>query len=76
MDQSLQLAIALGRLESRIHALETALERQCGPTEPPQPEPSPTAQEEGAQTGRLLQQGIDNIMSYQWPPKKEEEEQG
>ena len=73
MDLSLQLAMALGRLEGRVRALEITLERQSL-QRPAQPEPCTAEEGDGAQADRLLQQGIDNIMSYQWPPKKEEEE--
>ena len=31
------------------------------------------AEEDARQAERLLQEGIDNIMGYQWPPRREGE---
>ena len=52
-----ELAMKLGSLEARVEQLEKQASVQ--------------AAEASAMTAdKLLQQGIDNIMSYQWPPAK------
>ena len=79
MNKLISLALHVGRLEARLEALEKRLE-----WEPPAPEvhvelghaatrADPKAEEDARQAERLLQEGIDNIMGYQWPPRREGE---
>ena len=68
MNKLISLALHVGRLEARLEALEKRLE-----WEPPAPGADPKAEEDARQAERLLQEGIDNIMGYQWPPRREGE---
>ena len=72
MNKLISLALHVGRLEKRLE------------WEPPAPEvhvelghaatgADPKAEEDARQAERLLQEGIDNIMGYQWPPRREGE---
>lgn len=66
MDSLIELAIYVGRLEQRVKALEEREPKYTvspvfGDTESHTEEKSPD---------KLLQEGIDNIMGYQWPPTK------
>lgn len=71
MDGIIELAIAVGRLEQRVRELEEKLEKK-EEASPPPPVVTPSFGEEDKMTAdKLLQQGIDNIMGYQWPPAKE-----
>lgn len=68
MDGLIDLAIAVGRLENRVQELEKLLSEK-------KPEPAYSinlcGQDDDRMTAdKMLQQGIDNIMSYQWPPTK------
>lgn len=74
MDPLMELTIYVGRLEQRLHELEEKINSGlcCAPftgsgeTEPAEPE------EDGKKSpDKLLQEGIDNIMGYQWPPARE-----
>ena len=76
MNETIALAIYVGRLEARVEALEKKLAERgpvpsvhldLGRTETAGDEKA----EQDAQTAsRLMQEGIDNIMAYQWPPAK------
>ena len=73
MDGLIELAIAVGRLENRVNELEKLLSEQ-------KPEPAPSysinlcgQDDDRMSADKLLQQGIDNIMGYQWPPAKGED---
>ena len=71
MDSMIALAIHVGKLESRIEELERKLlEKSVQPT--------PVAHEveltEEQKEEQKLMEGFDNLMSYQWPPKKDGEE--
>ena len=77
MNKLISLALHVGRLEARLEALEKRLE-----WEPPEVHvelghaatgADPKAEEDARQAERLLQEGIDNIMGYQWPPRREGE---
>lgn len=75
MDGMIDLAIAVGRLEQRVSELEKQLqEARKEPASAPEP---CIATMHGVQVeektdemtaDKLIQQGIDNIMGYQWPP--------
>lgn len=66
MEGIIELAIAVGRLENRVSELEKKLaERPAAPIAP-----DPVANDKMT-PDKLLQQGIDNIMGYQWPPARE-----
>lgn len=78
MDGIVELAVLVGRLEHRIEELEKRLQqiKQPAPQDPPdviatfrgKPVEGPI---DDVTPDKLLQQGIDNIMGYQWPPRKE-----
>lgn len=75
MDGIIELAIAVGRIEQRVSELEKQLqEARKEPVSAPEP---CIATLRGVQaeektdemtTDKLIQQGIDNIMGFQWPP--------
>lgn len=71
MDGMIELAIAVGRLENRVSELEKLMKatKQNIPADPP-PVVTPVFGEKPDEMtpDKLLQQGIDNIMGYQWPP--------
>lgn len=71
MDGMIELAIAVGRLENRVSELERML-RQTKQDVPKDPPPVVTPvfgeKEDEMTPDKLIQQGIDNIMGYQWPP--------
>lgn len=73
MEGIVELARALGRLEQRMDELE-ALVRNPAKEDPGTAGPCiatmvPVEEETDEMTpDKLLQQGIDNIMSHQWPP--------
>ena len=75
MDGIMELAIAVGRLAQRVDMLEALLreknlhtaQREFVQFDQNAPEDGPTSKQD-----KLLQQGIDNIMGYQWPPAKED----
>ena len=69
MDGIIELAIAVGRLEQRVKELE---QRGQGPKYTVSPIFG--QEEDKTVSDRLLQEGIDNIMGYQWPPAKRDEE--
>lgn len=75
MDGLIELAIAVGRLEQRVNELEKQLQ-ETKKEAVPATEPC-IATLRGARVeeksdemtpDKLIQQGIDNIMGYQWPP--------
>lgn len=75
MDGMIELAIAVGRLEQRVNELEKQLqEAKKEPVSAPEPciATMRCVQAEGKADemtpDKLIQQGIDNIMGYQWPP--------
>ena len=68
MNKLISLALHVGRLEARLEALEKRLEWGHAATGA-----DPKAEEDARQAERLLQEGIDNIMGYQWPPRREGE---
>lgn len=71
MDSLIELAIAVGRLEQRIKQLEErnqAAAMNVSPVFGPEEEED----EEKKTADKRIQEGIDNIMGYQWPPAKEE----
>lgn len=74
MDGIIELAIAVGRLENRVSELEKLVRqaKQAAPQDPP-PVVTPVfgEKEEEMTPDKLIQQGIDNIMGYQWPPAGE-----
>lgn len=74
MEGIIALALAVGRLENRVSMLEQAL-LQSNQAERKEPPPSVTPvfgeNSEEMTPDKLLQQGIDNIMGYQWPPVEE-----
>ena len=59
----IELAIRLGKLEARVEALEG--KRRQVPAEPE------TAAEELTESDRKMMEGLENIMSFQWPPRKD-----
>lgn len=67
MDSLIELAMYVGRLEQRIKALE---EREPKYTVSPVFGDTESRTEDEKSTDKLLQEGIDNIMGYQWPPAK------
>lgn len=71
MDGLIELAIAVGRLENRVAELEKMMKED----RPPAPVVAPSfGDNEGKSTAdKLLQEGLDNIMGYQWPPKRADE---
>ena len=66
MDDLISLAIHIGKLEQRIEALEKNSQKNVVF--------APVEEEESVEdnTERLFQQGIDNILGYQWPPVKKD----
>lgn len=65
MEGIIELAIAVGRLENRISELEKKLAERPAPpivVDPPA--------DDKMTPDKLLQQGIDSIMGYQWPPAR------
>lgn len=75
MDGIMELAIAVGRLMQRVDVLEALLqEKNLHTTQRKFVQFDQNASEDGppSKQDRLLQQGIDNIMGYQWPPAKED----
>lgn len=74
MDGIIELAIAVGRLENRVSELERML-RQAKQDVLKDPPPVVTPvfgeKEDEMTPDKLIQQGIDNIMGYQWPPAAE-----
>ncbi len=70
MDGLIELAIAVGRLEARIDALE---KRSYTVDRTPAPEIKASFGDESHEMtpDKRLQEGIDNIMGYQWPPAGE-----
>lgn len=64
MDDLISLAIHIGKLEQRIEALEKNSQKNV--VIPPMEE---TVEDNSE---RLFQQGIDNILGYQWPPVKKD----
>ncbi|OUN12145.1 hypothetical protein [Flavonifractor sp. An9] len=74
MDGMIELAIAVGRLENRVSELEKLIRqsKQVVSQDPP-PVVTPVFGEKEKEMApdKLLQQGIDNIMGYQWPPAEE-----
>lgn len=78
MEGIVELARALGRLEQRMDELE-AFVRNPAKKDPGTAGPCiatmrgvPVEEKTDEMTpDKLLQQGIDNIMSYQWPPAGE-----
>lgn len=70
MDTLIALAIHVGKLEARIETLEKLLEKGEKPAfVAPETEITEEQKEE-----QKLMEGFDNLMSYQWPPKKDGEE--
>lgn len=79
MNEMISLAVYLGKLEARIETLEKRLEglrdaprlqldlRQKADAE------DDLADRDAQLASRLMQEGIDNIMGYQWPTKREAE---
>ena len=53
------------KLESRIEVLERTVLSLCGEIER-------LNEAEDSKRSELLQEGIDNIMAYEWPPKRGE----
>ena len=81
MNELISLAVYVGRLEARLESLEKRLEDRDAPSKVQLGlgHTVPSAADEGADeaaqlASRLMQEGIDSIMSYQWPPKREGEE--
>lgn len=73
MDSLIQLAIALGRLDHRVELLE----KRESVNHIKFPEFSLENMEENEperSASKMIQDGIDNIMGYTWPPKKDGEE--
>lgn len=76
MNEMFSLAVYMGKLEARLEALEKRLE---GMDDAPKVQLGMGHKEEGEDpadkdaqlASRLMQEGIDNIMGYQWPPKRE-----
>lgn len=77
MNEMISLAVYMGKLEARLEALEKRLE---GLNDAPKVQLGLGHKEEGEDdladrdaqlASRLMQEGIDNIMGYQWPPKRE-----
>lgn len=64
------LAIQVGRLEKRVEELEK--QQNSGKSVPVTVNMGEAPAEDKA--GKLLQDGIDNILGYQWPPRKEARE--
>lgn len=78
MDGIIELAIAVGRLEQRVSELEKLLKEerkeQAAVLNPCVATLHGAASEETSDEmtpDKLIQQGIDNIMGYQWPPAAE-----
>lgn len=79
MNEMISLAVYLGKLEARIETLEKRLEglrdaprlqldlRQKADAE------DDLADRDAQLASRMMQEGIDSIMGYQWPPKREGE---
>lgn len=61
------LAFRVGKLEARIEALEKKQGGNAGGEAPEVPEKEREAD-------RMLREGIDNIMGYQWPRRKGDSE--
>ena len=71
MDGMIELAIAVGRLEQRVNELERQLQEAVSAPEPCIATMHGVQVEEKTDEmtpDKLIQQGIDNIMGYQWPP--------
>ena len=75
MDGMIELAIAVGRLENRVSELEKQLkDAKKEPFSAAGPciatfRSVPVEEKTDEMTAdKLIQQGIDNIMGYQWPP--------
>ena len=74
MNKLISLALHVGRLEARLEALEKRQEREVHvELGHAATGADPKAEEDARQAERLLQEGIDNIMGYQWPPRREGE---
>ena len=82
MDCLISLAIHVGKLEARIEFLESALN---GKTQEKTPHFKAEEDEIGGDTERAeeerqaeqrFQEGIDNILGYEWPVRKEKEHEG
>ena len=71
MDGLIELAIAVGRLEQRIKQLEERTQTAAMNVSPVFG-PEEEEDEEKKAADKRIQEGIDNIMGYQWPPAKEE----
>lgn len=70
MDSLIELAMYVGRLEQRVKALEER-DEMTKYTVSPVFGDTESSTENGEKTSdKLLQDGIDNIMAYQWPPAK------
>lgn len=79
MEGIIELAIAVGRLENRISKMENTvadLAKRVSELEK-EPEGRPMLSvsleppaDDKMTPDKLLQQGIDSIMGYQWPPAK------
>lgn len=67
MSELIELAIAVGRLEARIEALE----KRAEPAPAPLVQPSFGEDAHEMTQDKRLQEGLDNIMGYQWPPAGE-----
>ena len=84
MDELISLAIYVGKLEARIEALEKknggaapvslSFSKDVSEAEPEEEICHRVAVEEPDE-GRLMMEGFDNIMAYQWPPKKKDGEE-
>lgn len=73
MDGLIELAIAVGRLENRVQELEKRLLEQKQENAPAYSINLGGQEDDRMSPDKLLQQGIDNIMGYQWPPAKGED---
>lgn len=73
MDGIVELAVLVGRLQSRIEALEKRLSDAGQPVyqTAENQEASPDSGEE-LSADKLFQQGINNIVGFQWPPRRED----
>lgn len=82
MDSLIALAIHVGKLEARMEALEAALEGKNQEKTPhfkaEEDEIGGDAErsEEERQAEQRFQEGIDNILGYEWPVRKEKEHEG